>query len=94
MSPHVDRLPLVSSAIINVAQDVDEPWPLEVIGHDGKAENVTMVRVLRRRRPLFFLLEARMNIDCCSSGSRLGDSQIIIHITFSFDPGTRRHGFV
>jgi hypothetical protein len=37
-----DRLPLVSSAIINVAQDVDEPWPLEVIGHDGKAYNVTM----------------------------------------------------
>jgi hypothetical protein len=38
-----DRLPLVSSAIINVAQDVDEPWPLEVIGHDGKAYNVTML---------------------------------------------------
>ncbi len=37
-----DRLPLVSSAIINVAQDVDEPWPLEVIGHDGKAYNITM----------------------------------------------------
>jgi prolyl 4-hydroxylase len=42
LSPHVDRLPLVSSAIINVAQDLDEPWPLEVIGHDGRAENVTM----------------------------------------------------
>jgi len=42
LSPHVDRLPLVSSAIINVAQDVDEPWPLEVIGHNGVAENVTM----------------------------------------------------
>lgn len=42
LSPHVDRLPLVSSAIINVAQDVDEPWPLEVIGHDGIAYNVTM----------------------------------------------------
>jgi len=42
LATHVDRLPLVSSAIINVAQDVDEPWPLEVIGHDGKAENVTM----------------------------------------------------
>jgi prolyl 4-hydroxylase len=42
LAPHVDRLPLVSSAIINVAQDVDEPWPLEVIGHDGRAENVTM----------------------------------------------------
>jgi len=42
LAPHVDRLPLVSSAIINVDQDVDEPWPLEVIGHDGKAHNVTM----------------------------------------------------
>jgi len=42
LAPHVDRLPLVSSAIINVAQDVDEPWPLEVIGHDGRAQNVTM----------------------------------------------------
>jgi prolyl 4-hydroxylase len=39
---HVDRLPLVSSAILNVAQDTDEPWPLEVIGHDGKAHNLTM----------------------------------------------------
>ncbi|CAB9496500.1 Ankyrin Repeat [Seminavis robusta] len=37
LATHVDRLPLVSSAIINVDQDVDEPWPLEVIGHDGKA---------------------------------------------------------
>ena len=42
LATHVDRLPLVSSAIINVAQDVDEPWPLEVIGHNGVAENVTM----------------------------------------------------
>ena len=42
LSPHVDRLPLVLSAIINVAQDVQEPWPLEVIGHDGKARNITM----------------------------------------------------
>jgi len=42
LSTHVDRLPLVSSAIINVAQDLDEPWPLEVVGHDGKAKNVTM----------------------------------------------------
>lgn len=42
LATHVDRLPLVSSAIVNVAQDVDEPWPLEVIGHDGKAHNVTM----------------------------------------------------
>jgi prolyl 4-hydroxylase len=42
LAPHVDRLPLVASAIINVDQDVDEPWPLEVIGHDGRAHNVTM----------------------------------------------------
>ena len=39
LAPHVDRLPLVSSAIINVAQDVDEPWVLEVIGHGGMATN-------------------------------------------------------
>ena len=32
LSPHVDRLPLVSSCIVNVAQDVDEDWPLEVYG--------------------------------------------------------------
>lgn len=42
LATHVDRLPLVSSAIVNVAQDVDEPWPLEVISHDGKAYNVTV----------------------------------------------------
>ena len=42
LAPHVDRNPLVLSAIINVAQDVDEPWPLEVYGRDGKAVNVTM----------------------------------------------------
>jgi prolyl 4-hydroxylase len=43
LATHVDRLPLVASAIINVDQDVDEPWPLEVIGHDGIARNITMV---------------------------------------------------
>jgi prolyl 4-hydroxylase len=42
LATHVDRLPLVSSMIINVDQDVDEDWPLEVIGHDGKAHNITM----------------------------------------------------
>ena len=42
LAPHVDRLPLVTSAIINVDQDVDEEWPLEVVGHDGVAYNITM----------------------------------------------------
>ena len=42
LATHVDRMPLVSSAIVNVAQDVDEPWPIEVYAHDGKAYNVTM----------------------------------------------------
>ena len=42
LAPHVDRLPLVSSAIINVFQhNVTEPWMLEVIGHDGIAQNLT-----------------------------------------------------
>jgi prolyl 4-hydroxylase len=42
LSPHVDRLPLVSSCIVNVDQDVDEPWPLEVYDRQGNAVNVTM----------------------------------------------------
>ena len=42
LNPHVDRLPLVSSCIINVAQDVDEDWILEVIDRQGRAVNVTM----------------------------------------------------
>lgn len=42
LAPHVDRMPLVISAVVNVAQDVDEPWPLEVYGHDGNAYNVTL----------------------------------------------------
>lgn len=41
LSPHVDRLPLVTSCVLQVAQDVEEHWPLEVIGHDGKAVNIT-----------------------------------------------------
>ena len=42
LGSHADRLPLVSSCIIQVDQDVDEPWPIEVISHAGKAYNVTM----------------------------------------------------
>jgi len=43
LAPHVDRDPLVSSAIINVDQDgMEEPWPLEVYDHAGKAHNVTI----------------------------------------------------
>eukprot|EP00581_Thalassiosira_minuscula_P005635 CAMPEP_0183738450 /NCGR_PEP_ID=MMETSP0737-20130205/54570_1 /TAXON_ID=385413 /ORGANISM="Thalassiosira miniscula, Strain CCMP1093" /LENGTH=484 /DNA_ID=CAMNT_0025972981 /DNA_START=478 /DNA_END=1928 /DNA_ORIENTATION=- len=40
--PHVDRLPLVASAMINIAQDVDEDWPCEIYDHDGNAHNVTL----------------------------------------------------
>ena len=42
MLPHVDRLPLVASAMIGVAQDVDEDWPLEIYDHDGRAHNITI----------------------------------------------------
>lgn len=42
LAPHVDRDPLISSAIINIDQQVAEPWPLEVIGHDGLAHNITI----------------------------------------------------
>ena len=42
LAPHVDRTPLVLSALVNVAQDVDAPWPIELYGHDGRAHNVTL----------------------------------------------------
>eukprot|EP00581_Thalassiosira_minuscula_P012124 CAMPEP_0183712682 /NCGR_PEP_ID=MMETSP0737-20130205/7752_1 /TAXON_ID=385413 /ORGANISM="Thalassiosira miniscula, Strain CCMP1093" /LENGTH=317 /DNA_ID=CAMNT_0025941341 /DNA_START=51 /DNA_END=1004 /DNA_ORIENTATION=+ len=43
LAPHVDRDPLVSSAIINVDQDgLAEPWPLEVYDHEGVAHNITI----------------------------------------------------
>jgi len=42
MMPHVDRLPLVASAIIAVAQDLEEPWPFEMYDHDGVAHNITI----------------------------------------------------
>mmetsp|Transcript_38006 Transcript_38006/g.38687 ORF Transcript_38006/g.38687 Transcript_38006/m.38687 type:complete len:547 (+) Transcript_38006:229-1869(+) len=42
LATHVDRLPLVTSCIIQVDQEVEEPWPVEVYDHHGKAHNVTM----------------------------------------------------
>ena len=43
MLPHVDRLPLVASAMICVHTDTDEPWPTEVYDHaTGMAHNITM----------------------------------------------------
>ena len=42
LTPHVDRAPLVTSAIINVDQDVEEAWPLEVYDHNGTPYNITM----------------------------------------------------
>ena len=42
LAPHVDRLPLVSSCIINVAQDVEEDWILEVYDRHDRAVNVSM----------------------------------------------------
>jgi hypothetical protein len=43
LAPHVDRDPLVSSAIINVDQRVVEPWPLEAYDHEGRAHNLTLL---------------------------------------------------
>jgi prolyl 4-hydroxylase len=51
LAPHVDRLPLVSSCIVNVAQDLDEDWPLEIYDREGKGKfmlttEATLLRVL------------------------------------------------
>jgi hypothetical protein len=40
--PHVDREPLVISAIVNVDQDLDESWVYELYKRDGSAVNVTL----------------------------------------------------
>ena len=42
IAPHLESPPLVNTLIINVADDLDEPWPLEVYGRDGMALNITM----------------------------------------------------
>lgn len=42
LHPHVDRTNLVLSAIINIEQNVDEPWPLEIYDHQGMAHNITL----------------------------------------------------
>ena len=33
---------MVASAILNVAQDVDEDWPTEIYDHQGRAHNITL----------------------------------------------------
>ena len=40
--PHVSRHPLSISAIINVAQDVEESWVHEIYKRDGSAFNITL----------------------------------------------------
>ena len=48
LTPHVDRLPLVISAILHIAhKDNDDDddtgeWPLQVWGHNGQVQNVTL----------------------------------------------------
>ena len=42
MALHVDRMPLVTSTVINTAHDAQKLWIMELWGHDGKAYNVTM----------------------------------------------------
>ena len=42
LAPHVDTMPRVISAILQVAQDVDEDWMTEFIAHDGVAHNVSL----------------------------------------------------
>ena len=47
ISPHVDVLPFVATAVLNVAQKAtnnndDDDWPIELYAHDGNAYNVTL----------------------------------------------------
>jgi prolyl 4-hydroxylase len=40
--PSVDSEPMIISALIRVSQDLVEPWIIEVIGHNGKAYNISL----------------------------------------------------
>lgn len=40
--PHLDADPLVISALLRVDESLEEPWVMEMIGHDGVAYNVTL----------------------------------------------------
>jgi len=41
LMPHLDHMEThVISAILNIAQQVDEPWPLQILDHDGKHHNI------------------------------------------------------
>jgi hypothetical protein len=60
MMPHVDRLPLVASAVINVAQDVEEDWPTvsEIdIGSSNRAEYKRSQNIARRLRRRFMIIK-------------------------------------
>jgi len=44
VSPHVNQISKVfASAIINVAQDIEEPWPLVVVSPDGIARQISLL---------------------------------------------------
>jgi prolyl 4-hydroxylase len=44
VSMHVKKLPgVVFSALINVAQDLKEPWPLQLISRDGETQQILLL---------------------------------------------------
>jgi hypothetical protein len=56
LATHVDRLPLVSSAIINVAQDLDEPWYVFVrVLTFNRRLIFSKHKLVLSRTPLFYL---------------------------------------
>jgi prolyl 4-hydroxylase len=86
LAPHVDRLPLVSSAILNVAQDVDEPWFLEVYDHQGHGTSVRFVLDASRTalyygelNPCSFSHYAAHNVSMDAGDLVLYESHSIIH---------------
>ena len=43
LQPHLDHLKShVISAILNIAQDVDSPWPLQILDHSGRPHEVLL----------------------------------------------------
>ena len=72
LATHVDRDPLISSAIINVDQSVTEPWPLEVYG------KTCVLAWLLGNSSWIRAMWQMVNISMCAQGS----NYFLILITF------------
>ena len=71
------------STLITLAQDVDEPWPIEVYAHDGKAYNVTM-----EVRAQYWVFVLHLLYSSCGKSAGIGTMLRFFFIVFQHSPVT------